>query len=98
MYPIIVLLLVENNRSLDTTYFSSSSIIDVHDGDQRSRMEPIGLAAGPVLVATSSQIEIATKPPNIDIHISFGSALEPGDSETGAESDKSAREYPAVTP
>jgi len=29
MYPTIILLLVENNRSLNTTYFSSSSIIDV---------------------------------------------------------------------
>ena len=96
MYPIVVLLLVETNRSLDATYFSSGSIIDVHDGGQRSQMEPIGFAAGPVLVATGSQIDIATKPPNIDVHISFGSALEPGDSETGAESDKSAREYVAA--
>jgi len=96
MYPIIVLLLVENNRSLDTTYFSSSSIIDVRGG-QRSRMEPMSFAAGPVL-ATGGQIEIATKPPNTDIHISFVSALEPSDSESGAGSDRTSGENLAVTP
>jgi hypothetical protein len=56
MYPIIVLLLVENNRSLDTTYFSSSSLTDVR-GSQRSQMRPMSFGAGPVLV-TSSQIQI----------------------------------------
>ena len=92
MYPIIVLLLVENNHSLDTTYWSSSSIIDVRGG-QRSRMEPMSFTAGPVL-ATGSQIEMATKPPNTDIHISFGTALEPDDSEIGAGSgsDRALRE------
>jgi len=59
MYPIMVLLLVETNRSLDTTYFSSSSIIDVR-GSQRSRMEPMSFAPGPVL-ATGSQIEIESQ-------------------------------------
>jgi len=96
MYPIIVLLLVENNRSLDTTYFSSSSIVDVRGG-QRSRMEPMSFAAGPVL-ATGSQIDIATKPPNTDIHISFGSASEPGESEIGGGSDKASGENLAVAP
>jgi hypothetical protein len=47
---------VENNRSLDTTYFSSSSIIDVCGG----RSEPMSFAAGPVL-ATGSQIEIESQ-------------------------------------
>jgi len=56
MYPILVLLLVETNRSLDTTCFSSSSIIDIRGG-QRSEMEPMSFAAGPVH-ATGSQIEI----------------------------------------
>jgi len=59
MYPTIILLLVENNRSLDTTYFSSSSIIDVR-GDQPSQMEPMSFAAGPVL-ATSVQIQIESQ-------------------------------------
>ena len=56
MYPIVVLLLVETNRSLDTTYFSSSSIIDVRGG-QRSRMEPMSFAPRPV-PTTSIQIEL----------------------------------------
>ena len=77
MYPIIVLLLMESNNSLDTTIFSSGSIMDVRGG-QTSRMEPMSFAAGPVL-ATGSQIEIATNPPDADIHISFGTALEPDD-------------------
>jgi len=91
MYPIIVLLLVENNRSLDTTYCSSSSIKDVRIS-QSSRIEPMTFAAGPVLV-TGSEIGIAT---NTDVHISFGSALEPDDPEIGAGSDKASRKNPAV--
>jgi len=91
MYPIIVLLLVENNRSLDTTYCSSSSIKDVRIS-QSSRIEPMTFAAGPVLV-TGSEIGIAT---NTDVHISFGSALEPDDPEIGAGSDKASRNNPAV--
>jgi hypothetical protein len=60
-------------------------------------MEPMSFAAGPVL-ATGSQIEIATKPPNIDIHISFCSALEPGDSEMVAGSNGASRKNLAVDP
>jgi hypothetical protein len=91
MYPITVLLLVENNRSFDTTYCSSSSVREC----QSSRIEPMTFAAGPVL-ATGSQIGIATSPPNTDVHISFGSALELDDPEIGAGSDKASRNYPAV--
>ena len=81
MYPIIVLLLMESNNSLDTTIFSSGSIMDARGGQtsRASRMEPMSFAAGPVL-ATGSQIETATKPPDADIHISFGIVLEPDDS------------------
>ena len=95
MYPLIVLLLVETKRSLDTTYFSSSSIIDVRGG-QPSRMGPMSFAAGTVL-STSSQMETATRPPNIDIHISFGSTLEPSESEMVARSEKASREVLAVS-
>ena len=59
MYPIVVLLLVETKRSLNTTYFSSTSITDVRGG-QRSQIGPMSFAAGPVL-ATSSQIEIESQ-------------------------------------
>jgi len=58
-------------------------------------MEPMTFAAGPVL-ATGSQIGIATNPPNADVHISFRSALEPDDPEIGAGSDKASRNNPAV--
>ena len=94
MYPIIVLLLVENNRSLDTTYWSSSSIKDVRRG-QSSRIEPMTFAAGrpgPALVV-GSEIGIRT---NTDVHISFGSTLELDDLEIGAGSDKASRNNPAV--
>ena len=56
MYPIVVLLLVETKRSLDTTYFSSSSIAEVRGG-QRSQIGPMSFAAGPAL-ATNTQIQI----------------------------------------
>jgi len=68
MYPITILLLVETNRSLDVTYFSSSSIIDVRGG-QPSQVEPMSFAAGPVH-ATSTQIEIEsqTSRPRVNGH------------------------------
>ena len=94
MYPIIVLILVEINCSPDTTYWSSGSIKDVRRG-QSSRIEPMTFAAGrpgPALV-TGSEIGIPT---NTDVHISFGSTLEPDDPEIGAGSDKASRNNPAV--
>jgi hypothetical protein len=56
MYPIVVLLLVETNRSLDTTYFSTSSIIDVRGG-KPSQMEPMNFGAG-LAFAAGGQIVI----------------------------------------
>jgi hypothetical protein len=56
----------------------------------------MNFATGTVL-PTGGQMEIATKPPNIDIHISFGSTLEPTDSEMVAERDKASREVLAVS-
>ena len=58
MYPIVVLLLVETKRSLETTYFSSGSLAEVRGG-QCSQIEPMNFkfAAGPAL-ATNTQIQI----------------------------------------
>jgi len=74
MYPIIILLLVDTNRSLDVTYFSSSSIIDVRGG-QRSQMEPMGFAAGPVH-ATSTQIEIESQASRPRVNGHGGTSVE----------------------
>ena len=56
MYPIVVLLLVETKRSLETTYFSSSSLPEVRGG-HRSQIGTMNFAAGPAL-ATNTQIQI----------------------------------------
>jgi len=76
MYPILVLLLVETNRSLDTTCFSSSSIIDSRGG-QRSEMGPMSFAAGPVH-ATGSQIEIESQAsqPRVDLKGHDGASVK----------------------
>jgi len=57
MYPIVVVILVEKNRSLKTTYGSFSTIIDARS-DRASKAEPISFAPGPVL-ASGGQIESA---------------------------------------
>jgi len=75
MYPIIVVLLVETNRSLDTTYFSSGSIIDVRGGE-RSQMEPVSFAARPVLHATSTQIEIESQASQPRVNSHGGTSVE----------------------
>ena len=66
MYPIVVLLLVETKRSLNTTYFSSSSLTNVRVG-QRSQIEPMSFDTGPVL-ATGSQIESQASQPRMNGH------------------------------
>jgi hypothetical protein len=70
MYPIVVLLLVETKRSLETTYFSSSSLAEVRGG-QRSQIEPMNFAAGPAVAAnTQIQIEIESQAsqPHVNDH------------------------------
>ena len=66
MYPILVLLLVEKNRSLNSTYCSFGTVIDVRGG-QPSQSEPMSFAHGPIL-ASGDQTDSATKPPNLEIH------------------------------
>jgi len=94
MYPIIVLLLVEKNRSLSSTYYSSGNsgtgtTLDTSLG-RRSQMEPMSFARGPVLAPSRSQTDSATSPPTINIHFSFGSPLEPRDPEMNAGSSKAS--------
>ena len=89
MYPIVVVLLVEKNRSLNSTFGSFGTIIDVHGG----RMEPMSFAPGPVL-ASGGQIDSATKPPNAEIHVTF---MEPGDEETSTGRHKVSSEEHAVS-
>lgn len=77
MYPILVLLLVEKNRSLNSTHCSFATIIDVRGS--RPELEPMSFAPGPIL--SGDQTGSATKPPNLDVHthISFDPTSEPGD-------------------
>jgi hypothetical protein len=77
MYPVIVVLLVEQNRSLNSTYYSFGTITNVR-GDRPSQVEPMSFATG-VVPASGGQIGSAKKPISIDIHVTFDSTLEPGD-------------------
>jgi hypothetical protein len=88
MYPIVVVLLVEQNHSLNSTHYSFGTITDVRGG-RLSQMGPMSFTSGPVL-ASGSQTSLATEPQNADIHahVSFSSMLEPGDAEMDAGRDK----------
>ena len=66
MYPIVVLLLVETKGSLNTTYFSSTSLTNVRVG-QRSQIEPMSFGTGPVLT-TDSQIESQASQSRVNGH------------------------------
>jgi hypothetical protein len=68
MYPIIVVILVEKNRSLNTTFCSFGTTVDVRGG--RMPVEPMSFAPGPVL-ASGGRIDLAPRSPNADIHVSF---------------------------
>ena len=50
MYPILVLILVEQNRSLTSTYCSFGTIIDVR-GVQPSQLESMSFAPGPIIAS-----------------------------------------------
>jgi len=57
IYPIVVVILVEKNRSFNTTFCSFGTIIDVR-GDRLSRVEPMTFASRPVL-ASGGQIDFS---------------------------------------
>jgi len=88
MYPIVVVLLVEQNHSLNSTYCSFGTINGTRGG-LSSQTGPMSFAPGPVLTS-SGQIDPATEPQNtgVHVHVSFNSTLEPGDTEMDAGSDK----------
>jgi hypothetical protein len=71
MYPIVVVLLVEKKCSLNVTYNSFGTISDVR-GDQPSQAAPMTFMARP----SDSQLELATKPPSSDIHVTFNYTLD----------------------
>jgi hypothetical protein len=73
MYLIVVVILVEKNRSLKTTYGSFSTITDA-GGDRPSKAEPMAFAPGSV-PASGDQIESATTPSknDTDIPVTFDS-------------------------
>jgi len=56
IYPIIVVILVEKNRSLNSTFCSFGTVIDVR-GDQPSQVGSMASASGPVL-ASGGQIDL----------------------------------------
>ena len=96
MYPIVVVLLVEQNRSLNSTYCSFGTTTGVR-GDLPSQTGPMSFAPGPVF-SSSGQTDLATEPQTtvIHAHVSFGSMLEPEDAETDAGSNEVSSEKCAV--
>ncbi|KAH9998433.1 hypothetical protein BJV74DRAFT_904642 [Russula compacta] len=84
MYPIIVLLLVDQGRSLNSTSYDSSGPITNAGGGQSSRMGSMTFAPGPAVVLGSQNALGKTKPPSTGIHVSFSSTLDPGNFETNA--------------
>jgi hypothetical protein len=70
MYPILVLLLVEKNRSLNPTYCSFGTVTDVRGG-QPPQLEPMSFA--PILTSGDLTLaDLAIKSPNLDVqtHVS----------------------------
>ena len=72
MYPIVVFLLVEKNRSLNSEFCSFGTMSDV-PGDQPP---PMSFASGPT---AAGQIDSAMNSRNINIHVTFETVSEPGD-------------------
>jgi hypothetical protein len=73
MYPIVVVLLVEQNHSLNSTYRSFATITGV-GGGVSSQTGPVSVALGPGLPA-NGQVDLAMEPHNtgIHVHVSFNS-------------------------
>jgi len=90
IYPIVVILLVEKHRSLNSTYFSSGTIINVR-GDHTLQVEPIAFASGSILVSGGDTVSL-TKPPHTTTHVTFDHMLEPGDAGMDAGNSKISNE------
>jgi hypothetical protein len=78
MYPVIVVLLVEKNRSLNPTYSLFGTLTDVCGG------EPISFEPRPVL-ASGGQIGLTGPPSDC---VTLDSILEPEDTEMDVGSSK----------
>ena len=96
MYPMVIVLLVEQNRSLNSTHRSFGTITGVCGGPT-SQPGGMSFAPGPALTS-SGQIDLATETQNTDIHVqvSFSSILEPGEVEMDAGSNRVSNEKYAV--
>jgi hypothetical protein len=94
MYPVVVVLLVEQKHSLSPTYCSFGTIIDVRAA-RASQTEPMTFAPRPVLASTG-QIDLATKLPTADPHLTFDSTLGPGDAGLSAGSSEVSGEEHAA--
>jgi hypothetical protein len=81
---------VEKNSSLDSTYISIGTIVDVR-GERPSQIEPMTFASGSVL-ASGGETDSVMKPPQTTIHVTFDHMLEPGDAGMGAETFKVSKE------
>jgi len=84
MYPIIVLLLVDQDRSFSATVcYTNGSVINI-SGESHSRTEPMTFAPG-ARVSSGTLITAArTETRNSVTYFSLGSTLEKGDSEMKA--------------
>jgi hypothetical protein len=86
IYPIVVILLVEKNSSLDSTYISIGTIIDAR-GDRPLQAEPMTFASGSVL-ASGGERDPVTKSPHTNIHATFDHMLKPRDMGMGTGNSK----------
>ena len=76
---------MEKNSSLDSTYISIGTIIDVR-GERPSQAEPMTFASGSV--PSGGETDSVMKPPQTTIHVTYDHMLEPGDAGMGAETFK----------
>jgi hypothetical protein len=84
MYPIIVLLLVDQDRSFSATVcYTGGSVINI-GGESRSRTEPMSFAPGPTVSSGTLITAAKTDTRNSKTYFSLGSTLERGDSEMNA--------------
>jgi hypothetical protein len=89
------MLLVEKNRSFNSTYGSFGTIIDVRR-DRPSQAEPMAFASGSVL-ASGGETDSVGIPLHTTIHVTFDHMLEPGGAVMGAGNSKVSNEEHAAS-
>jgi hypothetical protein len=95
MYPIVVILLVEKNRSLNYTCSSFGTIIDVR-AERPSQVEPMAFAPGSVL-ASGGETDSVPKARHTITHVTFDHMMEPGGGGMGAGNSKVSNEEHAAS-